>query len=271
MKKVAFLTTIFPTDISYIEDFFDSLQKQTYKNFDIIVVNDNYKNFEKIKQSYSKLSIIELKYTNCISKNREYGINYCIKKQYDIIIFGDIDDLFHNNRVEVSINLLGNNDIVINDLSLFNFHGIYEENYISNRLLNQSTINYDFIKTKNIFGLSNTAISLKGVDKIFIPKKIIAVDWYIFSLLIINGAKTIFTNDTTTYYRQYDNNLIGLKELSINDLKKGIEVKIIHYEYLLKIFDDSILKEELDRLKNLTDIQKIKQNKIINPLWWELI
>ena len=32
--------------------FIDSLKNQTYKNFDIIVVNDNYKNFETIKTYY---------------------------------------------------------------------------------------------------------------------------------------------------------------------------------------------------------------------------
>ena len=39
-KKTAFLTTIFEMNKRYLQDFFKSLKNQTYKNFDIIVVND---------------------------------------------------------------------------------------------------------------------------------------------------------------------------------------------------------------------------------------
>ena len=48
--KIAFLTTVFPMKTEYLYDFFDSLQKQTYKKFNIIVVNDGYENFEEIKK-----------------------------------------------------------------------------------------------------------------------------------------------------------------------------------------------------------------------------
>jgi len=82
--KIAFFTTIFTMNEHYLYDFFNSLRNQTYQKFDIIVVNDGYKNFEKIKTLYSKtLNIIELQYSNTPVKNREYGINYCIDNNYD--------------------------------------------------------------------------------------------------------------------------------------------------------------------------------------------
>ena len=159
--KVAFLTTIFPMQKKYLIDFFNSLEKQTYRYFDIIVVNDGYDDFNEIKKNYLMLNIIELKYSNTPAKNREYGINYVVDNNYDILIFGDSDDYFQENRIEVSLKYLKNQDIVVNDLSLFNDKGVYCRKYISNRIKNKTKINFDFIKDKNIFGLTNTALNVK--------------------------------------------------------------------------------------------------------------
>ena len=108
---------------------FSSLKNQTYKNFDIIVVNDGNKDFEEIITLYDlKLNIIELQNSNTPAKNREYGINYCIDNKYDVLIFGDSDDYFKSNRVEKSLHFLKEADIVVNDLSLFDKNSVYEKN-----------------------------------------------------------------------------------------------------------------------------------------------
>ena len=209
-KKIAFMTTIFPMKKEYLIEFFNSLDNQTYKNFDIIVVNDGYKDFQKVKTKYKSLKIIELKYSNTPAKNREYGINYTIDKKYDILIFGDSDDYFSNNRVEKSIELLNKYDIVVNDLSLFDKNCIYETKYISNRVNNNDIIGFEFIKDKNIFGLSNTAINLKILNKVKFNKDIVAVDWHLFKSLLLENNQAVFTNETESFYRQYENNTVGL-------------------------------------------------------------
>jgi hypothetical protein len=213
MKNVAFLTTIFPMEEQFLIDFFDSLSGQTYNNFDVIVVNDGYDNFYDIKMKYQNLSIIELPYLGTPAKNREYGINYCIECKYDILIFGDSDDYFSNNRVELSLNILNSNDIVVNDVSLFDDRGVYETMYISNRLSDNSKVNYSYIKNKNIFGLSNTALKINILSKVSFDKDLVAVDWYLYKGLLKNGCKAIFTNKAITYYRQYAFNTIGLQVL----------------------------------------------------------
>lgn len=266
-KKIAFLTTIFPMNMQYLNDFFDSLEKQSYKKFDIIVVNDGYQEFDKIKLKYDDLNIIELPYTNKPAKNREHGINYCIDNNYDVLIFGDSDDYFESNRVEKSLKLLNKYDIVVNDLSLFDNNTIYEKNYLSNRIENNSIIDINFIKNKNIFGLSNTAVLLKNLDKIIIQDDLIAVDWYIFTLLLLKGKTAIFTNETVSFYRQYEANTVGLKDLNLESLKKGIDVKKKHYESFSKI--TNIFTDELLDVSNRT--LSIEEQKIKNPLWWELI
>jgi len=210
MSKIAFLTTIFPMKEQYLIDFFNSLSGQTYKNFDIVVVNDGYEYFNNIISKYPQLSIIELKYKNSIAKNREYGINYIIENNYDILIFGDSDDYFSNNRIEKSLELLRDNDIVVNDLSLFDYKSIYCNKYISNRVKNNTIIKYDFIKNKNIFGFTNTSLNIKILDKVLFDSNLVAVDWFLYRNLLKSNNKVVFTNETLTFYRQYEDNTVGL-------------------------------------------------------------
>ena len=213
MKNVAFLTTIFPMKEQFLIDFFDSLSRQSYDKFDVIVVNDGYDNFYDIKMKYQNLSIIELPYLGTPAKNREYGINYCIEHKYDILIFGDSDDYFSNNRITKSVELLSSHDIVVNDLTTFDTTGILHDKYISNRVENNLIINYSFIKDKNIFGMTNTAINLNILDKVKFDDSLVAVDWLMFKDLLKLGHKAIFTNEIISYYRQYFDNTIGLREM----------------------------------------------------------
>jgi len=210
MNKVAFLTTVFPQNEKFLKPFFNSLSAQTYKNYDLVIVNDNFKNLDLYKDLYSNLNIIDINSSNTPAKNREIGINYCIDHNYEVLAFGDSDDYFKDNRIEKSLELLKKSDVVVNDLSLFNDNGIYEKNYLSNRLKNLDIIDFEFIKDKNIFGMSNTAIKLKGIEKVSFNKEIIAVDWYFFKRILKKGCKAIFTNETETFYRHYKNNTIGL-------------------------------------------------------------
>ena len=209
--KIAFLTTIFPMKKQFLFDFFNSLNNQTHDNFDVVVANDGYSNFNEIKLKYGKLNIVELECSNTPAKNREYGINYCIERKYDILIFGDSDDYFSNNRVELALEALNSNDIVVNDVSLFDDRGVYETMYISNRLSDNSKVNYSYIKNKNIFGLSNTALKINILSKVIFDKDLVAVDWYLYKGLLKNGCKAIFTNKAITYYRQYKDNTVGLQ------------------------------------------------------------
>jgi len=218
VKKIAFLTTIFPMEESFITEFLESLSNQTYNKFDIIVVNDGFKNLNNIVKKHPNLNIKEILYSNTPAKNRECGINYVISQKYDILIFGDSDDYFSENRVEKTIELLEKTDIVVNDLSLFNENGIYENMYISNRIPNNTLVKYDYIKDKNIFGLSNTALNLNILESFSIDADIIAVDWYLYKKLLKEKNRAIFTNECITYYRQYVDNTVGLESKNGNYL-----------------------------------------------------
>ena len=129
--KVAFFSVIFPGVKKFIYDYLLSLSQQSFKGFDIILVNDGCPSFEQIKSEFTDLNIIEILSSSSIIKNRERGISWMKKEGYEHIIFGDADDYFSLNRVEVCLNLLDNNEIVFNDLTTFNESGIINDKYLS--------------------------------------------------------------------------------------------------------------------------------------------
>ena len=88
--------------------------------------------------------------------------------------------------------------------------------YWDNYRWNLDAVDLEFIKNKNIFGMTNTAINLNKISKVSFDNKIVAVDWYFFKILLEQGLKSIFTNEMVTYYRQYENNTVGL---SVEDNK----------------------------------------------------
>lgn len=279
-KKIAFLTTIFPTDAQYVREFFESLNKQTLKHFDVIVLNDGYLNFDEIKKQFNFLNIIELPAAGSIAKNRQALIHFTKVNYYDIAIFGDIDDLFSENRIESSVKALLSTDIVVNDLTSIRDGKIIDKQIYSKRLTAKQLIPFDFIKDKNVFGMSNTAVNLNIVplELIDFSDELIAVDWFFFSLLLLNGVNARFIDDSTTFYRQYDANVIGIGEFTAAKIKSILAVKKAHYENMNAL--EPRFKGQLDEVLRLTVVTESEEklnklleynrNNIKYPLWWEL-
>jgi hypothetical protein len=281
MSKVAFLTTIFPINETYIDDFFHSLISQTDSDFDLIILNDGYSELNALKAKYSDLNIIELETANNIALNRERLIKYAKDNSYSFALFGDIDDYFDNNRIAVSKSLLESYDIVVNDLTIFSSKKLQFEKYFSNRITNNTEITLDFILDKNIFGLSNTAINLDNIrrQEIMFSPKLIAVDWYFFSNLLLQSKRAIFTCDTVTHYRQHGSNTVGMGSVTLESINNILKVRHIHYMHMKSKAD--IYNELLIDNENLSNLVKSKKNrsKIVTinnqiipyQLWWELI
>jgi sugar O-acyltransferase (sialic acid O-acetyltransferase NeuD family) len=280
-KKIAFLTTLFPICENYLHDFLQSLTNQTWKEFDLIVLNDGFNDFHRFKEQYNNLNIIEIPSANNIAKNREALIKFSLINNYDIAVFGDIDDYFTDNRIEVASKLLNKNDIVVNDLTSFSIKGKLLNNYLSNRLTNGEYISLDFILDKNIFGLSNTAINLSAIKSadITFDDELLAVDWYFFSCLLLNNKQAIFTNEAVTYYRQHDNNIAGLGEMNGATIQKSLAIKLMHFDKMaLKTDAFVIAYDKTLRLsvlsQNEIQLDALLLKNRINlkfPLWWEII
>jgi glycosyltransferase involved in cell wall biosynthesis len=96
-----------------IENFLISLKNQTYKNFELIVIdqNEDDKAYKIIKKFENDINIIYLKVDfKGLSKARNYGLNYA---SGEVIAFPDDDCEYPNDLLENIKNFFENNDFEI--------------------------------------------------------------------------------------------------------------------------------------------------------------
>ncbi|MFY0631389.1 MAG: glycosyltransferase family 2 protein [Flavobacteriaceae bacterium] len=274
-SKVVVFTTVFPNSYKYLDEFLNSLQTQTFLDFDLFIVNDGVEDLSRKIKKYDSLNTIIIDVNFTISKNREVGINHIVKLGYEYVVFIDSDDYVENNRLEVSLKKIKNFDIIVNELSLFDEKSIYNKNYFSKRIENDCRINESFIVDKNIFGLSNTTVKVSLLKGIEFNKDLKVVDWFLFNVLLSKGATAIFTNQTKTYYRQYDDNLSSIDKYDKKYLINCISVKKDHYkemspinEKYKQLYRKCQALESAVLSNNYTFDYKKENEK--NLFWWEI-
>ena len=92
------------------------------------------------------------------------------------------------------------------------------------------------------------------------PKNIIAIDWWIFSLVLLRAKKIKFLKNISTNYRIDNMNIIGINK-KINKLKLQtlIKIKYSHYFNMTRYYGDNFLNDRKNYLiKNL----KLLKNKV---------
>lgn len=278
-NQTCVFTVIYPGFEKFWSDFVNSIENQDSAAFDLFILNDGVTDFYKQLSNCSK-KIIQVSATGVISEIREQGIKWLTESHYDHIVFADVDDYLSPNRVSKSVEMLQEADIYVNDISTASKEGIIiEEYYFSNRLKNGRQLDFRFLLNKNIMGLGNTAIRRKALQNIKIPRDIISVDWFLFTNLLLNGKKAVFSNEAITYYRQHDANSIGFKKADKKRIMKAVEAHYRHASYFSSVSElhkeyfrhIKQLKKYLSLNKRNVDLYVEGVQKSIGPFpfWWE--
>ena len=88
----------------------------------------------------------------------------------------------------------------------------------------------------NFVGLGCSAIRSETIKDINIPSDIIAIDWYLFTILLLKGFNGKMVNNASVYYRQHLNNTVGgMQRLDSKRLFKGVHIKEKHYHYIYRL------------------------------------
>lgn len=275
-----FFSVVYPQALPYLKDMRESVLSQTRKDFDVIIVNDGCDK-ERIIEELQGLDITILEAEGGFSANRMQGINYVRNHKYKYVLFCDADDTFTSDRYERTIAEFEKSqaDIVVSNLNIVDEHcKPLIKDYFSKEIPESRWIDAEFLKEKNIFGMSNTAIRLDALMKdLHIPETQI-VDWCLFSLLLIKGLKAIYISDSFVNYRQYNANMIGINKYDETSFRRLAKLKNDHYRLLVEKGYDQYqqLYQESERLLNISDIE-IKEivtqglAKHPQPLWWQII
>ncbi len=280
MKRVCVFGVIFPANLKYFNDFLMSLKEQTYKDFEIVLLNDGVEKLDQYIKTFSDLKFVTYNVTGTPAEIREKGMKILISSNYEKIIFCDTDDYFSANRISLSLDLLEKYNVVVNDVTLVNSNKeLLSKLYFSNRVNDGFVFNYKFITDKNLIGFSNTSVNKQILFEVKLNAEILAVDWYFFSSITVEkNVDIVFTNQAETFYRQHSKNAVGVGAVTEEGIVKAVRVKSLHYELLSSRND--LYKELAVGFKNLS--RKLRdndyKNKYINyvkgsnlkyPLWWE--
>ncbi|MDB4060502.1 hypothetical protein N9515_00915 [Vicingaceae bacterium] len=279
--STCFVTVVFPENIIYFEDFVSSINRQTCKEFHLLIYNDGVVGLVSMIGIINvKFSVVDLPEGLSIADNRTFVLENLRNSEFKYAVFGDSDDYFPSNRVEVNRKYLEDYDVVVNDIHLVNMNkDLLISDYFE--LENNKEINFIDLKDKNCCGLGNTAIQITSLpENITFNSSIAAVDWMLYSRILLEAKAAIYTNETFIYYRQHHLNAIGLKSITKDRLMQGVGIKLNHYKNLEKEF--KICKVELMEFRKLSHFCKKEENldnyleKILSlnlnrPMWWEEI
>lgn len=250
-KKISIIVPVYNAE-NYLENCLNSLINQTYKNIQIILVDDgscdrSYSICQLYANKDKRIDLIKQKNSG-VSSARNKGLS---KANGDYVIFVDSDDFCSQDMCEIIINEISNNDFLIYGLSkvykdketLLLFDENIKKENIKKRIFLSNEIG-GYICNKVFLNKIIRDNNLRFNEKIHLCEDLIFIFDYIQFVTKVSYVKKILY-----YYRMRkssaSSNFFNKKSLSILDAyeylieknKKDEElVFFIKYNYLLAYY-----------------------------------
>ncbi|MGL4862911.1 MAG: glycosyltransferase family 2 protein [Cetobacterium sp.] len=277
MKKVSIIIPVYNAEV-YIEKCFSMLEKQKYKNLEIIVINDG--STDKSLEILEKISKIQNNVFIYTQENKGIGNarNLGIKKSNgEYLFFLDVDDRIDEECILNLIKETKNSDIVIceevydeynlqkikkwnikttisnsveyyltNKISYYVWGKLYKKTlFINNNIFFPENVYFeDTMMNLKLFYFAKNIVFGKGKYYYYQPESSVTKS---FSLKKIND-RFISINQVKNFLKkqkEYEKNLSGYKLFSINLYLLGSIKTIVKYS---KNFDD--FKQVINKFKN---------------------
>ena len=267
---------------AYLEEQIKSILNQTYKNFNLIISDDN--SIDKTLQILKKYQILDNRITVYHqSKNLGYIKNFeylCKKARSKYFALSDQDDIWDKRKLEEMIEYLQikNASLVYCDLTIVDRNSdVICESMI--RYMNKLSIcmnenDYNLLKFDNVVtGCAMLGLTNEMKKAIPFPTKIFVHDWWIATICSQSG-KVVYYDKSLISYRQHDKNTIGIKSQNKkfksfkNYRKEIIDFKIEQYESCIKnekkfsIENRQFNEQSLKLFKTLKSKRRVKFNDI---------
>ena len=189
----------------YIKKTINSILKQTYKKFEIIIINDEPGELSKnilsfLKKKDSRIKIINNKKNIGAGKSRNKGINIA-KGKY--IAFIDSDDVWKKNKLLKQIEFMRRKNIEISHTS----YEIIDDDLAIRGTRQAKVMNYKKLIKSCDIGLSTVIIKKSLIKNLRFPNLKTKED-YVLWLEIAKKGKTIHAlNTKLTQWRKSKNSL----------------------------------------------------------------
>ena len=265
MEKVSVIIPVY-NDEKYLANCIESVQKQTYSNLEIIIVDDGStdttpKICEKYREDYANIRVLH-KENGGIGSSRNAGLAMATG---DYILFVDSDDWLEDNHIEELYNLLKKNDA---DIAVSNFNYFIEKRGAVGFFLKEEDYFEKTYTPEEWFAVENEAKYNMGLmftvpwgklykrslfKNIVYPISMHAVEddlttWKIYLL----ADKIVYMNKPTCFYRKHDGSITAQTARTSSYPIESVEERI---GFLSQIGFD-ISRETVDYRLRLNDYLK---------------
>lgn len=244
--KVSIIIPVYNAE-KFIKDCINSITNQTYKNIEIIIINDgSTDNSEEICKEFQKKDnriIYYYQKNNGVTKAREKGVSLSTGNW---ISFVDADDILVHDAIEYLIKNIQNNDIVIGNIQEF-----YHKSTITNPQKNDIITYTNYTKKQYIkLLLGRTKLKIHGPyakiikkalfdETIFmIPPQIKRGEDFIMNIkLAVKSNSILYISKNIYLYRQHNNS-------TIHTFQTNWKHESLFLQYLLKPLYDLGIKKD---------------------------
>ena len=228
------MTVVYPGANNYVKKFVNSMNNQSNKKFNLVVVNDNNKNAAKIINDKSNFVVRFFNSQSSRVNNRVKGLRFIIKNtKFDYIAFLDIDDYPEKNFVKSIHDFIKKN----NKIKMFSTKLKMKNNFFQKK----NTLFLSDIIDNHQVGYGTLCLRKDFIkDFIFASKyKALLFDWFI-SLIYLLKYKFIYINDKSAiiYNSSHNTTLKRWKTFDKKNIVKIINLKKDLYSKVLKFIKD---------------------------------
>jgi glycosyltransferase involved in cell wall biosynthesis len=242
--KQPLVSVIMPTynHAQFIGEAIDSVSSQTYKNFELIII-DNYSedDTEEIVLSYKDDRIKYLKFRNngVIAASRNYGIRH---SQGEYIAFLDSDDKWDKKKLEKQLPHFQSSEIVgvASDAILITDTPYYRKKNYGRSKLGYIDYRYIDILNSNPIMTSSCIVNREILENVgFFDENrdfCFIEDWELWLRMTRYGSVRVLESPLLTYFvsrkRGYQSSIISKNYLKI--LEKQVNLSLVRYDEIIE-------------------------------------
>ncbi|PFA05077.1 glycosyltransferase family 2 protein [Bacillus cereus] len=196
---------------SFIEKTIQSVQSQTYKNWEMIIIDDVSKDntCELIKEESKKdnrIRLIELKENSGAAIARNTGINNARGKY---VAFLDSDDLWLPEKLEKQLAFMQNNDIAF---SFTGYQIMNQDGTLTDKVVHvPGKINYNGLLKNTIIGCLTVMLDIEKLGKIQMPNIRTRQDTATWLKILRQGHYAYGLDEVLSKYRKVENSISSNK------------------------------------------------------------
>lgn len=215
---ISIIVTTFNREL-YLKETIKSILNQSFKNFELIVVDD-YSNYDidMLIKKFNDNRIILLKNDSKknIARNRNFGLKH---SKNDIIAFCDDDDTWEKDKLQKQMNfIIKGYNFVFTNLRLVNYDNkfkVFKRGFISHLIFNiiSKSLSFKILKITNRICLSSVLLKKELIKNYNFSEddSLFAKEDYDLWLRIYLNSKLYYIKAPLVNYRIHNNNSSRIK------------------------------------------------------------